>query len=280
MKKDGVCARGELCPYAHNVFEYWLHPTRRVAGSKALSREVSLCGAPHAFVRGPRPDPGVLSCGTARQLAIPSHQAKRGFTEGGTRMMLVCHAHRYRTQLCNDGTSCKRRVCFFAHTLPELRVPESKPFVNPQALAAAGAAAGARRSGHAMESVITSAPHCIDQTSRHIPRTLPSSIDANTYRQTLPHRNPWHAQERQRSQARVERGGGGGCCSRDPTWRAQAADLRTPMVRPSWPIVWRYCSFARALGPARSPRWPRRCWPASSSSPCSCRPKVKARMRS
>lgn len=28
MKKDGVCVRGELCPYAHNVFEYWLHPTR------------------------------------------------------------------------------------------------------------------------------------------------------------------------------------------------------------------------------------------------------------
>ena len=28
LKKDGVCVRGELCPYAHNVFEYWLHPTR------------------------------------------------------------------------------------------------------------------------------------------------------------------------------------------------------------------------------------------------------------
>eukprot|EP00208_Stichococcus_sp_RCC1054_P005147 CAMPEP_0206137268 /NCGR_PEP_ID=MMETSP1473-20131121/2422_1 /ASSEMBLY_ACC=CAM_ASM_001109 /TAXON_ID=1461547 /ORGANISM="Stichococcus sp, Strain RCC1054" /LENGTH=704 /DNA_ID=CAMNT_0053530267 /DNA_START=127 /DNA_END=2241 /DNA_ORIENTATION=- len=91
MKKDGVCVRGELCPYAHNVFEYWLHPTR------------------------------------------------------------------YRTQLCNDGTNCKRRVCFFAHTLPELRVPDSKPFVNPQALAAAGAAAGARRSGQAMESLASNA---------------------------------------------------------------------------------------------------------------------------
>ena len=28
MKSGGGCARGELCPYAHNVFEYWLHPTR------------------------------------------------------------------------------------------------------------------------------------------------------------------------------------------------------------------------------------------------------------
>jgi hypothetical protein len=28
MKKNASCLRGESCPYAHNVFEYWLHPTR------------------------------------------------------------------------------------------------------------------------------------------------------------------------------------------------------------------------------------------------------------
>lgn len=77
MKKDGACIRGDTCPYAHNVFEYWLHPTR------------------------------------------------------------------YRTQLCNDGTNCHRRICFFAHTLDELRVPSCKPFVSPEALAAATTAAAA-----------------------------------------------------------------------------------------------------------------------------------------
>lgn len=76
MKKEGTCAFGDHCPYAHNVFEYWLHPTR------------------------------------------------------------------YRTQLCNDGMSCQRKICFFAHSLDELRVPACKPFVSPEALAtAAGAAA-------------------------------------------------------------------------------------------------------------------------------------------
>ena len=44
---------------------------------------------------------------------------------------------RYRTQLCNDGERCNRPVCFFAHTLVELRVPAVKPFVPPEALAAA-----------------------------------------------------------------------------------------------------------------------------------------------
>lgn len=71
MKKAGHCLRGDKCPYAHNVFEYWLHPTR------------------------------------------------------------------YRTQLCNDGPSCSRSICFFAHTLEELRVPAHKPFVSPEALARA-----------------------------------------------------------------------------------------------------------------------------------------------
>lgn len=60
MKKNLQCPRGDSCPYAHNVFEYWLHPSR------------------------------------------------------------------YRTQLCNDGISCNRKVCFFAHTVEELRVPSCK----------------------------------------------------------------------------------------------------------------------------------------------------------
>ena len=48
---------------------------------------------------------------------------------------------RYRTQLCNDGPSCTRRICFFAHSLDELRVPANKPFVPPEALAAASVSA-------------------------------------------------------------------------------------------------------------------------------------------
>ncbi|PPR88055.1 hypothetical protein GOBAR_AA32633 [Gossypium barbadense] len=31
------------------------------------------------------------------------------------------HATQYRTRMCKDGTSCDRRVCFFAHTAEELR---------------------------------------------------------------------------------------------------------------------------------------------------------------
>ncbi|RRT44875.1 hypothetical protein B296_00034189 [Ensete ventricosum] len=53
--RKGSCRRGDMCEYAHGVFECWLHPAQ------------------------------------------------------------------YRTRLCKDGTSCSRRVCFFAHTNEELR---------------------------------------------------------------------------------------------------------------------------------------------------------------
>ncbi|KDP33764.1 hypothetical protein JCGZ_07335 [Jatropha curcas] len=38
------------------------------------------------------------------------------------------HPGRYRTQPCKDGTNCRRRVCFFAHTPEQLRVlPQQSP---------------------------------------------------------------------------------------------------------------------------------------------------------
>lgn len=37
------------------------------------------------------------------------------------------HPARYRTQACKDGTACRRRVCFFAHTPEQLRSPPCSP---------------------------------------------------------------------------------------------------------------------------------------------------------
>lgn len=54
--RKGACKKGDLCEFAHGVFECWLHPDR------------------------------------------------------------------YRTQACKDGTNCRRRVCFFAHSPEQLRV--------------------------------------------------------------------------------------------------------------------------------------------------------------
>jgi hypothetical protein len=43
------------------------------------------------------------------------------------------HPSRYRTQMCTDGPSCRRRVCFFAHYEHELRrAEEYPPLLNQQ----------------------------------------------------------------------------------------------------------------------------------------------------
>ncbi|KAL1555618.1 zinc finger CCCH domain-containing protein 2-like [Salvia divinorum] len=43
------------------------------------------------------------------------------------------HPSRYRTEACKDGKSCKRKVCFFAHSSRQLRiVPDSDPAASPE----------------------------------------------------------------------------------------------------------------------------------------------------
>jgi hypothetical protein len=44
---------------------------------------------------------------------------------------LWLHPSRYRTRPCREGLSCRRRVCFFAHTAAELRFCASKEESSP-----------------------------------------------------------------------------------------------------------------------------------------------------
>ena len=57
----------------------------------------------------------------------------------------------YRTQMCNDGLHCARRICFFAHSPAELRSGAPKPALPADAAAglAADAAGRAARAGAA-----------------------------------------------------------------------------------------------------------------------------------
>jgi len=116
MKKEGSCAFGDNCPYAHNVFEYWLHPTR------------------------------------------------------------------YRTQLCNDGSNCRRKICFFAHSLDELRVPACKPFVSPEGLAAAAAAAASENETKRKSGVVGTP--MANLNAMVSPTTGPSRVSVDSIRQS------------------------------------------------------------------------------------------------
>ncbi|OWM67227.1 zinc finger CCCH domain-containing protein 30 [Punica granatum] len=112
--RKGACRRGDMCEYAHGVFECWLHPAQ------------------------------------------------------------------YRTRLCKDGTSCARRVCFFAHTEQELRplyVSTGSAVPSPRSAAASGAAAAAAMDFAAAMSLLPGSPSSVSVMSPS-PFTPPMSPSA------------------------------------------------------------------------------------------------------
>lgn len=128
--QTGLCVRGDRCPYAHNVFEYWLHPTRHGSSPIPVNPRQIL----HA--RHVHSSPSLPMA----QISCPPHSEplrcfRRIFGKVCNALLMVRRVpRRYRSQLCNDGPKCRRKVCFFAHTIDELRVPPSKPFVAPDML--------------------------------------------------------------------------------------------------------------------------------------------------
>ncbi|KAK4798945.1 hypothetical protein SAY86_024310 [Trapa natans] len=112
--RKGVCRRGDMCEYAHGVFECWLHPAQ------------------------------------------------------------------YRTRLCKDGTSCARRVCFFAHTEQELRplyVSTGSAVPSPRSAAIPGSAAAAAMDFAAAMSLLPGSPSSVPVLSPS-PFTPPMSPSA------------------------------------------------------------------------------------------------------
>jgi hypothetical protein len=82
MKKDGACAFGDHCPYAHNVFEYWLHPTRyrtQLCNDGAACRR-KICFFAHSLeeLRAPEVKPFVSPEALAAAAAAAAGDAPAG----------------------------------------------------------------------------------------------------------------------------------------------------------------------------------------------------------
>ncbi|KAF8068210.1 zinc finger CCCH domain-containing protein 56 [Scenedesmus sp. PABB004] len=128
MLHSGTCEQGEACRMAHNVFEFYLSPQVHGTARAAARR---------------RREPPRSSAGAAagRRRPVPAAAPRPG--------------QKFRTKMCSDGDACKRAVCFFAHSLEELRTPAA----NMQSLANAIAAGqgGARQAGGALRAAVLSA---------------------------------------------------------------------------------------------------------------------------
>ncbi|KAF6256220.1 hypothetical protein COO60DRAFT_135613 [Scenedesmus sp. NREL 46B-D3] len=97
--------------------------------AKRAAHEWTTCPWAHPGEKARRRDPRVYA-----YLAIPCPDTKEGKECPRGDDCPNCHSlfeywlhpSRYRTQLCrnNDGSHCKRQICFFAHSVDELRVPD------------------------------------------------------------------------------------------------------------------------------------------------------------
>jgi hypothetical protein len=87
--------------------------------------DTEACPYVHPGDKSRRRNPGVV---TYQPVPCPH------FRKGNCRMGDACplshgvfecwlHPSKYRTQLCTEGSHCKRELCFFAHSLDELREP-------------------------------------------------------------------------------------------------------------------------------------------------------------
>lgn len=107
---------------------------------RARSHDWTECPFAHPGEKARRRDPrkchySGTSCPEFRKGAC-----KRGDSCEYAHGVFECWLHpaRYRTQPCKDGTRCRRRVCFFAHTPEQLRIlPDAitSPDASPSVLA-------------------------------------------------------------------------------------------------------------------------------------------------
>lgn len=170
----------EAAPYDFNdpmfstdEFRVWEMKIRSCP--KSRPHDWTMCPFAHPGEKAKRRDPRVFNyCGTACAEYRKSGTCARGDSCMYAHGVFECwlHPSRYRTQLCTDGVSCTRRVCFFAHRECELRksVGGVMPSIPTPALHAGGLdsqprnVSGAAPDAHAR--ALTSAIQMLDPLSK------------------------------------------------------------------------------------------------------------------
>ncbi|KAF6257256.1 hypothetical protein COO60DRAFT_25223 [Scenedesmus sp. NREL 46B-D3] len=115
---------------AHFSADFYLY-TFKIANCTAQHpHDWSTCPFAHPREKARRRDPRLFEY---QPLPCPDdkkgHTCPRGDSCCYTHNVYEFHLHpkRFRTQMCQHGAACTRPLCFFAHTLEELRVVEAEP---------------------------------------------------------------------------------------------------------------------------------------------------------
>lgn len=138
----GLSACDDLNDDANSLFatdEFRMYCYKVLPCAKRQVHDWTTCCFAHPGEKARRRDPRVY-----KYLAIPCPEVKQNQPCPRGESCQYCHSvfeywlhpSRYRTQLCQNGAKCKRGVCFFAHSVSDLRVPDHSHLNIPEELAA------------------------------------------------------------------------------------------------------------------------------------------------
>ncbi|CAN6456903.1 unnamed protein product [Victoria cruziana] len=125
---EGSESGGAVDAYSCDEFRMYDFKVRRCV--RGRSHDWTECPYAHPGEKARRRDPRKFHYSGTACPDFRKGSCKRGDACEFAHGVFECWLHpaRYRTQPCKDGTACRRRVCFFAHTPEQLRVlPQSQP---------------------------------------------------------------------------------------------------------------------------------------------------------
>ncbi|XP_004503514.1 zinc finger CCCH domain-containing protein 20 [Cicer arietinum] len=120
---DAIPSHESVDVYSCDNFRMFEFKIRRCA--RGRSHDWTECPYAHPGEKARRRDPRKFHYSGTACPDFRKGSCKKGDSCEFAHGVFECWLHpaRYRTQPCKDGTSCRRRVCFFAHTSEQLRTP-------------------------------------------------------------------------------------------------------------------------------------------------------------
>uniref|UniRef100_A0A0E0PIL5 C3H1-type domain-containing protein n=1 Tax=Oryza rufipogon TaxID=4529 RepID=A0A0E0PIL5_ORYRU len=146
-EEEAAAVAAAVDAYACDEFRMYEFKVRRCA--RGRSHDWTECPFAHPGEKARRRDPRRYCYSGTACPDFRKGGCKRGDACEFAHGVFECWLHpaRYRTQPCKDGTACRRRVCFFAHTPDQLRVlPPSQQQGSNSPRGCGGGGAGAAAS--------------------------------------------------------------------------------------------------------------------------------------
>ncbi|NP_001295793.1 zinc finger CCCH domain-containing protein 20 [Cucumis sativus] len=120
---------------AYSCDQFRMYEFKVRSCARGRSHDWTKCPYAHTGEKARRRDPRKFNYSGAECPDLRHGCCKKGdaceYAHGTFEIWL--HPDRYRTQPCRDGTGCRRRVCFFAHTSEQLRIPGKQSVRSPRA---------------------------------------------------------------------------------------------------------------------------------------------------